>query len=215
MPSDQGCICRLARRTSTCVVQRMRSEVINERLRLTPENPHAHLGLCRSYLLRRENQRAAEAALRSIGLLYQHPMAHYRLAVALHRMGRILPAVEALQVAISLNPNFPEAHQRLVALYRNRLGDPDKAAEHRKLAAEMRLARRQAVAASQRYQSSRVGGQLRITGKTTRTCRRYPSRPQRARKLSRHPILISTLRWSVVYLVAELHWLCRCSLLVG
>ncbi len=128
---------------------------------IDPENPHAHLGLCRSYLLRRENQRAAEAALRSIGLLYQHPMAHYRLAVALHRMDRILPAVEALQVAISLNPNFPEAHQRLVALYRNRLGDPNKAAEHRKLAAEMRLARRQAVAASQRYQSSRVGGQLR------------------------------------------------------
>jgi len=124
------------------------------------ENPHAHLGLCRSYLLRRENQRAAEAALRSIGLLYQHPMAHYWLAIALHRMGRSLPAVEALQVAISLNPNFPEAHQRLASLYRNRLGDLDKAAKHRKLAVEMRLARRQATAAGQKYQSSRVSGQL-------------------------------------------------------
>ena len=124
------------------------------------ENPHAHLGLCRSYLLRQENQRAAEAALRSIGLLYQHPMAHYRLAVALQRMDRILPAVEALQVAISLNPNFPEAHQRLASLYKNRLGDPEKAAKHRKLAVEMRLARRQAAASGQKYQSARVSGQL-------------------------------------------------------
>jgi tetratricopeptide (TPR) repeat protein len=118
---------------------------------IDPENPHAHLGLCRVYLLRRQNRRAAEAALRTIGLLYQFPMAHFCLGVALHRMGRVLPAVEALHTAVAINPNFAEAHQRLAKIYRNRLGDHAAADEHDELAREMRQARRQALAAKRRY----------------------------------------------------------------
>lgn len=105
---------------------------------IDPENPHAQLGLARSALPRRQNRKAAEYALRAVSLLYQYPMAHYCLGVALHRMGRVERAVEALQVAVDQNPNFPEAHERLARLLRNRLGDPERAEVHERVATAIR-----------------------------------------------------------------------------
>jgi tetratricopeptide (TPR) repeat protein len=131
----------------------------SQAVRVDPENPHAHLGLSRVHLLRRKNRQAAESALRTIGLLYQYPMAHYCLGVALHRMGRVMQAVEALQVAVSLNPNFAEAHGRLATIYGKRLGDRETAGQHRELARDMRLARRRALAAKRKYQSPEERGQ--------------------------------------------------------
>jgi tetratricopeptide (TPR) repeat protein len=122
-------------------------------LSIDPENPHGHLGLARIHLARRENRVAAEAALRSIGLFYQYAMAHYCLGVALYRLGHVLASVDALQVAVSINPNFAEAHLRLASIYRHSLGEPERAAEHGQLAREMRSARRRAVAAKQEYKS--------------------------------------------------------------
>jgi len=101
---------------------------------IDPDNPYAHLGLARSYLARRRNRRAVLEALTAIGLLYHYPLAHYVLGVALLRMGRYQRAVDALEVAVTLNPNFREAHRRLAALYHHRFGRPDKAVEHRRLA---------------------------------------------------------------------------------
>ena len=69
-------------------------------------------------------------------------MAHFCLAVALHRMGRISHAVDALEIALCLNPNFVEAHQRIAYIYQNRLGDFEKAEEHQKIAREIREARK-------------------------------------------------------------------------
>jgi hypothetical protein len=68
-------------------------------------------------------------------------MAHFCLGLALQRLGQLPRAVQALQVAVALNPNFLEAHQRLARLYERRLNDPEKAAEHRRVLAEIRATR--------------------------------------------------------------------------
>ncbi len=105
------------------------------------DNPHAYLGIARALLAQRKSRLAIDQALEAVGLLYQHPYAHYVLGVALHRTGRIERAVEALEVAVRLNPNFPEAHARLAHIYRRRLNQPQKADEHRNFARELRKQR--------------------------------------------------------------------------
>ncbi|NNM21374.1 MAG: tetratricopeptide repeat protein [Gammaproteobacteria bacterium] len=105
-------------------------------------NANVHFGLCRTYLSQRENQKAADAALKAVGLRYHYPMAHYCLGMALHRMGRIDSAIEALKVALSQNPNFPEVHERLSTIYSKRLNEPDLALTHTVLAKEMRTENR-------------------------------------------------------------------------
>ncbi|MEW5724728.1 MAG: alkaline phosphatase family protein, partial [Thermodesulfobacteriota bacterium] len=103
-------------------------------IELDPDSAPAHLGLGQSLLPRRRNTEAAQAALEAVGLVYHNPLAHYLLGTALHRQGRVPWAVEALKVAVSQNPNFPEAYRRLAYIYRRRLKDPAQAAQYRRLA---------------------------------------------------------------------------------
>lgn len=113
-------------------------------LELDPDNAHAHLGLARVDLGTRRNFEAASDALTSVGLLYHNPPAHFLLGVALHRIGRVQHAVEALNVCLSQNPNYLPAHRRLALLYTRRLNLPQKAAEHReRIRAVQSLRRRQ------------------------------------------------------------------------
>ena len=114
---------------------------------IDPENPHVHLGLARSHMGRGRAAQSAEAAMKAVGLMYHIPMAHYVLGVALGRLGRYRQAAEALEVAVAINPNFREAHLRLVRLYARRLNEPEKADEHRRLVNELKRATRQAKAA--------------------------------------------------------------------
>lgn len=107
---------------------------------IDPVNAETHLGLCRSYLKRRQNMLGAGEALNAIGLKYDMPIAHYLLGVALHRMGRLVPAVEALHVALAQNPNFPAALDRLAFIHKNRFHDLEKAEEYR---ARAKAARKQ------------------------------------------------------------------------
>jgi tetratricopeptide (TPR) repeat protein len=100
-------------------------------LELDSDNAHAHFGLAQVHLARRRNYKAAEAALTAIGLLYHNPSAHFLLGVALHRLGQIDHAVEALRVCVTQNANFLVAHRRLASIYETRLKDSVKAAEHR------------------------------------------------------------------------------------
>ena len=90
--------------------------------------------MTRSYLKRRQNMLAASAALKAVGLKYDQPVAHYLLGVALHRIGRLVPAVEALNVALAQNPNFPAALERLAAIHERRFHNQEKAAEYRERA---------------------------------------------------------------------------------
>jgi len=110
---------------------------------IDPVNAETHLGLCRSYLKRRQNMQAAGEALNAIGLKYDMPIAHYLLGTALHRMGRLVPAIEALNVALAQNPNFPVALDRLAFIHKNRFHDLEKADDYR---ARAKAARKQAKA---------------------------------------------------------------------
>jgi predicted AlkP superfamily phosphohydrolase/phosphomutase/tetratricopeptide (TPR) repeat protein len=107
-------------------------------LRIDPDNPHAHLGLARTALRRQQWEKAANHALNCVQRLYQYPMAHFLLGVALTGLQDYAAAADALKTAISLNPNFPDAHLRLAALLERYLASPEEAEEHRKLGRLMR-----------------------------------------------------------------------------
>lgn len=119
-------------------------DAFGKALLLDQLNSHAHLGLARSYLAQNKNKLAAEEALKTVGLLYHYPMAHYCLGLALLRLNRVSEGETALNTAVELNPNFQEAHERLARFYAKRKPEPDKAAMHRKLAQEIKQNRRQA-----------------------------------------------------------------------
>jgi len=89
-------------------------------------------------LWRHEFSAAADAALDALHRSYQNPLAHFLLGRALVGMKKYERAADAFRAAISLNPNFPEAHLRLAALFENQFGDADSAREHRGLARSMR-----------------------------------------------------------------------------
>lgn len=100
-------------------------------LALDSDHAEANLGLANAWLGAKRNFEAAGQALATIGLLYHNPGAHFLLGVALRRLGRAEEAVQAFQVCLAQNPNFIDAHIRLAHLYTHRLGQPEKAAEHR------------------------------------------------------------------------------------
>ncbi len=105
-------------------------------LEIDSENSEAHLGLCRVYLKQKRNLDAIDEGLASIGLIFHNPNAHYYIGVAFHRLGKLIEAIQALKISISQNPNFVQAHKRLVHIYRNRLKDELLAEKHEKFAKE-------------------------------------------------------------------------------
>ncbi len=107
-------------------------------LEIDPEQATAHVGICRSFLNRKRNREAVQEALDAVRLLYNYPVAHYFLGVALHRMRRIPRAVEALKVAVRQNPNSIKAHERLAYIYKNRFKDPETAEDFLSKAEEAR-----------------------------------------------------------------------------
>ena len=107
-------------------------------LEIDADNAHAHIGLCRMALRKRQFDKAAQSALDALQRLYHSPLAHYLLGLALIGMKEYERAAEALRAAISFNPNFPEAHARLAMLLEKHSGDETGAKEHRRLARQMR-----------------------------------------------------------------------------
>ena len=111
-------------------------------LEIDPDNPHAHLGMSRMALRRRDYPAAAQSALHCLQRLYQYPMAHFLLGVALMGARDFERAGEALGVALALNPNFPQAHVRMAWLLKHQLGDPEAAREHMRIYRELRTGAR-------------------------------------------------------------------------
>jgi len=112
--------------------------VYQKALAIDPDNAHAHLGLCRMALRRRQFSVAAQSALDALQRIYHYPMGHYLLGLSLIGMKEYERAAAAFGAAISFNPNFPEAHVRLAGVLEKHLGDADSAREHRRLAQRMR-----------------------------------------------------------------------------
>jgi len=106
-------------------------------LEIENENAAAHVGLCRSLLRQGRVDRAAEHARTATGLLYHYPAAHYFLGVARRQQGRLEEAQAALERALTLNPNFKQAHQQLASLYDEEFANSLKAAEHREWIVEI------------------------------------------------------------------------------
>ncbi|MDA8105821.1 MAG: alkaline phosphatase family protein [Nitrospiraceae bacterium] len=107
-------------------------------LELDPDNAEAHTGLARVALAQRRFSLAARHALNSAGLRFHNPNTHYILGTALHRMGRISEALQALQVAVAQSPAHVKAHHLLALIYRRRLNDNASAERHEGLAGDAR-----------------------------------------------------------------------------
>ena len=103
-------------------------------LKIDSENSEAHLGLSQCFLYARRNRKTAESALASLGLRYHNPRGHFVLGIALHRIGKVQEAVEALKVAVSQNPLYTEAYRRLASILEKRLKDNTSAEKYRQLA---------------------------------------------------------------------------------
>jgi predicted AlkP superfamily phosphohydrolase/phosphomutase/tetratricopeptide (TPR) repeat protein len=114
--------------------------VFAKALEVDPDNPHAHLGMCRMYLRRRDHAAAVRSALEALERLYHYPLAHFFLGVALRGMKEYRRAVGAFRTALSLNPNFPHAHLHLAAILGRRFKDRAGAAEHLRLYHQLREA---------------------------------------------------------------------------
>jgi tetratricopeptide (TPR) repeat protein len=132
-------------------------EVYRKALGTDPDSAAAWAGIARIELRRRRFDAAAQAALDAVQRLYQYPLAHYLLGVALVGRKDFERAAEAFETAISFNPNFPEAHVRLAAVLEKKLGDAAGAAEHRRLARVMRRrrnVRRPVISAAERVEKA-------------------------------------------------------------
>ena len=113
-------------------------QVYEKALAIDPDNAHAHVGLCRMALRRRNFDAAAQSALDAVQRNHHYPLAHFLLGRALVGMQEYERAAEAFRAAISFNPNFPEAHVRLAAVLDRNPGEAESAREHRRLARRMR-----------------------------------------------------------------------------
>jgi predicted AlkP superfamily phosphohydrolase/phosphomutase/tetratricopeptide (TPR) repeat protein len=113
-------------------------QVYEKALAIDPDNAQAHIGLCRMALRQRKFSVAAHSALAALERVYHDPQAHFLLGLALAGMKEFERAAEAFRVAISLNPNFPEAHVQLAAILEKHLSNAEAAREHRRLARHMR-----------------------------------------------------------------------------
>ena len=113
-------------------------QVYEKALAIDPDDRQAHLGMCRLALRRRKFGIAANSALEALQRSHHDPLAHFLLGRALVGMKEYERAGEAFRAAISLNPNFPEAHTRLAALLDKHLEDSECARQHRRLARRMR-----------------------------------------------------------------------------
>ncbi len=98
--------------------------------KLNPDDARAHQGLSRVYCRLGRNQETIDHALTATALIFRLPHAHLNLGIALARSGHPEQAETAFQTALQISPGFVHAHRALSRLYKNRLQDFARAAEH-------------------------------------------------------------------------------------
>lgn len=103
---------------------------LERELEIDPDNPMTHQLLGTAYLKMQEYAPAAESFLNAIGLDYYSPVAHYQLGQTLFLLGKYEESSNALEVAVSMVPEYNAARELLVKLYHTYLDQPEKAREH-------------------------------------------------------------------------------------
>jgi tetratricopeptide (TPR) repeat protein len=101
-------------------------------------------GLATVALVHDQNDRAAEFALRAIGLRANYAEAHYHLGVALVALDRAQDAAVALRRCLSIRPDMLAPYRLLAELYAGPLNDPAAAHAARRDAHAIILRRRAA-----------------------------------------------------------------------
>lgn len=96
-------------------------------LDLDPDNAQAWHGLGVAQLRQDRAEEALESLLHSVGLLYHFPFAHYHLGEALFALGEKERSAEAFEVTLQMAPGLNRARQWLEKIYRDHLGQPEKA----------------------------------------------------------------------------------------
>ena len=103
---------------------------LEQELKIDPDNPTTHQLLGTAYLKMQEYALAAEYFLNAIGLDYYSPIAHFQLGQTLFLLGKYEEASNALEVAVSMIPEYNAARELLVKIYHTYLDQPEKAREH-------------------------------------------------------------------------------------
>jgi tetratricopeptide (TPR) repeat protein len=75
---------------------------------------------------------ALEEFLLSLELDFYFTNVHYHLGETLFKLGNLVDACKAFEVAIRLSPGMTKAHKWLVEIYENQLKNPEKAIESKK-----------------------------------------------------------------------------------
>lgn len=95
-----------------------------------PEAPYPYNGLALVYLAKGEFEKAAHAALDAIGLDYYQPFSHYYLGEALLSLEDYKNASNAFEVCLKIIPTFGAARNKLIDIYKNKLGEKELAQKH-------------------------------------------------------------------------------------
>jgi tetratricopeptide (TPR) repeat protein len=98
-------------------------------------------GLGVAYRAMKQPSDAVFAHMRAVALVHTRPRSHVNLALALGELGRTRWAAETLKIAAGLDPLDPAPHELLAQLHERSFKEPEKAAEHRAKAKELRQAR--------------------------------------------------------------------------
>ena len=104
-----------------------------------PENWQALALAARVHLRKRRPERALDAAVASLSLVYHQPVIHFVMGRALVARGDTVRAESALLTAIAQMPGLVPAHNALARLYLRKLGRPADALHHRNIAAGLRF----------------------------------------------------------------------------
>ncbi len=104
----------------------------HQAIELDPSHAEAHCGRAVVSLRGRRFAEAAECAQAAIDSYQAMPRAHYYLGVALASLGDYAQAAQSFERAVGLAPDYRAARRRLARLYEVTLGEPTRAAEHRR-----------------------------------------------------------------------------------
>lgn len=98
-------------------------------LKLHPDNAEATLLMAKIHFRRRHYNESVDAALSSIGLLYNQPKAHVLIGAGLTRLKQYQSAAVAFRKATQMAPKRLPAYRWLIWLYANPLKDLPEAEE--------------------------------------------------------------------------------------